>query len=111
MTARPKQPLLWAATGLIWLGAVVGGPTLIALPFFLPVLIGGWSSPSGIELLLLLAFSTLWLVALVWIGLVHRGKARWTHFIVAGAITGVMFLPGLTARPPTDPVAEVYRVL
>jgi hypothetical protein len=111
MTARPKQILLWAATGLIWLGAFVGGPTLIALPFVLPSLKGPWSTPSGIDLLLLIAFSALWLAALMWIGLTHRGKARLAHFVVAGAITGAMFLPGLFAPPQTNPTAELYRVL
>ncbi|KQY29286.1 hypothetical protein ASD21_06390 [Caulobacter sp. Root1455] len=111
MTARPKQILLWAATGLIWLGAFVGGPTLIALPFVLPLLKGPWLTPSGIDLLLLIAFSALWLAALIWIGLVHRGKARLAHFVVAGVITGAMFLPGLFARPQTNPTAELYRVL
>jgi hypothetical protein len=110
MTARPKQVLLWAATALIWLGAFVGGPTLIALPFVLPLLKGPWFTPSSIDLLLLIAFAIIWLAALVWIGLTHRGKARWLHFIVAGVITGGMFLPGLLA-PPTDHTAKVYRVL
>ncbi len=111
MTARPKHFLLWAATGLVWLGAVVGGPTLIVLPFVLPQLKGPWSTPSGVDLLLVIAFSALWLAALIWIGLVHRGKARLAHFVVAGVITGAMFLPGLLAPPQTNSIAELYRVL
>ncbi|WP_165184853.1 hypothetical protein [Caulobacter soli] len=110
MTERPKQILLWAATGLIWLGAFVGGPTLIALPFVFPLLARAWSTPSGIQLLMLLTFAVLWLAALVWVGLRHRGKARWAHFAIAGAITGGMFLPALVA-PPADHTAQVYRVL
>lgn len=110
MTARPKQPLLWAATGLVWLAAAFCGPALIVLPLFLPFLVDGWN-PSDIQILLLIAMSALWLAALIRVGLAHHGKARWAHFIVAGAITGAMFLPGLIVPPPTNPVAEVYRVL
>jgi len=110
MTARPKQILLWAATGLIWLGAFVGGPALVTIPLLIPALVGAWPLPSSIQLAILLAFALLWLAALVWVGLRHHGKARWTHFVIAGVITGGMFLPGLVA-PPLDHTPQVYRVL
>jgi hypothetical protein len=110
MTARPKQILLWAATGLTWLGAFVGGPTLLVFPFFIPLIIKDWSTPSGLDFVALSLFALLWFAALLWIGLRHHGKARWAHFLVAGAITAMVYVPGLGARP-TDDTAQLYRAL
>jgi hypothetical protein len=111
MTARPKQILLWAATGLIWLGAFVGAPTLIAVPFILPLIREAWSSHVAAgQMALLFVFSAVWLLALIGVGLAHRTRARWAHFIVAGLITGgTLLLPFIQPRDPQVIVARIQQ--
>lgn len=107
--ARPKQILLWAATGLIWLTATVGGPTLLVFPFFIRLIGPALSTPSGIDFLVLSSLSILWLIALITIGLMHHGKARWAHFAVAVVITSGVFAFTVLTSPP-DARPQILRV-
>lgn len=109
MTARPKQILLWAATGLIWLVTPVAGPTFLVFPFFIRLIATAWSTPSGIDFMAWSGFALLWFGALVAVGMIHHGKARWAHFAGAILITGGTLALGWL-MPQPDTTTQLYQI-